>query len=245
MDELINLYKLQKTDSEINIIKNKIEKLPEKIAYEKKYYENEIIVKKLDELEKNHHDLSKKIKRDDEEAKTIEQKIEREEKRLYSGSITSPKELKSIQDEIASFKKRKDNFETDELELMEKLDELTNRLNKFNEQREKNEIELKKLKEEFDGINTNLRTKLNELLKKHESAKKIISTELLEKYNKIAEDKGGIAVARIINGDCSGCRVKLPFEEVETLNFNKELGRCPSCKRMLVPESIFIKDAKN
>lgn len=239
VEELINLYKLQQIDSELSIIKNKIDKLPEKIAYEKRYFENEVILKKLDELEKSRHELSRKIKRDDEEVKTIEQKINKEEKRLFSGSITNPKELKSIQDEIAILNKKKDSFETDELELMENLDEMTNIINNFIEQSKNNEIDIKKLKEEFDGINSNLEMRLTELSKERESAIKVVSGGLLEKYTDMIKNKGGIAVARIIDGDCSGCRVKLPFEEIETLNLNKELGRCPSCKRMLIPESIF------
>lgn len=244
VEELLNLYKLQEIDSEISVIKNKIDKLPEKISYEKRYFENEIILKKLDELEKSHHELSRKIKRDDEEVKTIEQKIDKEEKRLFSGSITNPKELKSIQDEIVILNKKKDSFETDELELMESLDEMKNRMNKFKEQTKKNEIDLIKLKEELDGINGKLETRFSQLSKEREIAKKVVSNGLLEKYNDMVKNKGGIAVARIINGDCSGCRVKLPFEEIETLNLNKELGRCPSCKRMLLPESIFEKNGK-
>ena len=54
----------------------------------------------------------------DLEVSGLTQKIETDEQRLYSGRVTNPKELASLQDEVASLKRWREKKEEDLLEAM-------------------------------------------------------------------------------------------------------------------------------
>ena len=71
-----------------------------------------IAKKQDDEIGREQHRL-------DGEIELIDQKIAKEEQRLFSGRRVQPKELSGLQAEVASLKKRKEGLEDQDLEVME------------------------------------------------------------------------------------------------------------------------------
>ncbi len=233
--ELELLEQLQNTDLEI-----------EKLEYEKEETfknsplpllkkELNSLNSKLGKLKQEENKISLAHKKADGELELLEQKISNEEKRLYSGTITNPKELKAINDEIASLERLKEKQEEEYLEvelLLEELNEAITFTEKSIKQKEKEiEGEKRRLKEvEEKTIN-----QVGKLKERVDELRKIIPAELLKIYDNCRLKLSRQVVARLSNGVCSGCQMEVHAEELDKiLNNPDKLATCPNCQRLLL-----------
>ncbi|AYO30305.1 hypothetical protein D2962_06440 [Biomaibacter acetigenes] len=119
------------------------------------------------------------------------------------------------------------------LKLMEELEDLKKTLSAEKQEivimkREYNQKRLKTL-EEIDKINLELE-RVNEEKKQ---LKNNISSELLDKYEKVKKQKKE-PVAFILNGKCSGCRMDVSVMVIREVNRHESLVYCESCGRILI-----------
>ena len=63
-----------------------------------------------------------------------------------------------------------------------------------------------------------------------------IPADLIALYEKIRIDGGGVGAAHLHRGQCQGCRLQLPPNEIEALRATPEdeVVRCEECRRILV-----------
>ncbi|WP_020676990.1 zinc ribbon domain-containing protein [Geopsychrobacter electrodiphilus] len=66
-----------------------------------------------------------------------------------------------------------------------------------------------------------------------DSLAKDLPKSLLSKYQRIFTRRGGLAVARVIEGACLGCNMQLPPQQYNRLQRGTELQSCPHCNRLL------------
>ena len=66
-----------------------------------------------------------------------------------------------------------------------------------------------------------------------DSLAKDLPNSLLSKYQRIFSRRGGLAVARVVDGACLGCNIQLPPQQYNRLHQGKELQSCPHCNRLL------------
>lgn len=165
--------------------------------------------------------------------KGIDDKIKKFEKELYGGKVVNPREVESINREIAMLKRQRGETDVRILELWEivppakakadesqkKIDELKGQLKQF----QKGVLETKtKLEQEF----------------KSASAQRAplatgIPAGLLAKYDSIRNRHGGIGMARIQNnGSCGSCGTRLPTKVIEDVKDDRTVT-CESCHRIL------------
>src|SRR5690606_9298701 len=80
------------------------------------------------ELQRQHDELAKEQKRIEDEVALVETKRAEVDKTLYSGTVTSPRELQALQDELGSLQRRQRQLEDKVLELMEQIEPLVEQL---------------------------------------------------------------------------------------------------------------------
>ena len=169
----------------------------------------------------------------DGEIAGLNAKIAPEEKRLYDGSVKNPKELTSIQHELDNLKQRRGEFEDVLLSVMDRIENLDRdrrRCTKLIEQ-------LEERWEKFQGELKHEAKRLNDAIVKAEAKrgaqKATIPPRSLFLYEDLRRRKGGMAVARINAGNCTGCRLTIP-ETVRRKAFSSStLAQCPNCERIL------------
>ena len=66
-----------------------------------------------------------------------------------------------------------------------------------------------------------------------DSLAKDLPNTLLSKYQRIFSRRGGLAVARVVEGACLGCNMQLPPQQYNRLHRGNELQSCPHCNRLL------------
>ncbi len=160
-------------------------------------------------------------------------RIQPEEKRLYDGSVRNPKELTNIQHEVELLKEQRSKLEDELLDIMSRL-EVAER--EFGDA-EKRLVQREALWEKEQGELKHEAKKLGDLLvraeAKREAQKIKVNPRILNTYEVVRKQRGGVAVAHVQGGNCGGCRVQIP-EAIRRKAFSADqVAQCPNCERIL------------
>lgn len=58
--------------------------------------------------------------------------------------------------------------------------------------------------------------------------------ELIERYERLKKQKGGIGAAKLEDGRCSVCSIELNAGQLNKLKHGPDIGICPNCRRLIV-----------
>lgn len=166
----------------------------------------------------------------------VRQRSMRDQQRLDSGAVTSPKDLESLQSEIASLARRQQNLEDIVLEIMERNEaastrvaELQDRVGSVQAKAEDAVARRARATEELD-------TEQARLVKERELIAGSVPEDLLKLYDKLRAQQGGVGAARLFQRRCEGCRLELNITELNEIRAAapSEVQRCENCRRILV-----------
>ena len=180
--------------------------------------------------------IQREEKRIEHDVGSLEQRIAAEEKRLYDGSVANPKELSSIQAEIANLRKRKSRLEDEELEQMERREEIEGQLPPLEKELAEARDRLEEIRESSKRELVEIGANLEERRANREGIAGGIEGELLDLYEDLRGTKKGIGVAALRDGVCLGCHEKLPAMAVDRLKKEQGIRRCDNCRRILIIE---------
>jgi hypothetical protein len=231
---LLRLLDLQAEDSEIKRLNERRAALPEaaRLAEVKDHLAEldsdlAIAKKQDDEIGREQHRL-------DGEIELIDEKIAKEEQRLFSGAVSNPKELGALQAEVASLKKRKSGLEDEDLEVMEQKESSAATLARLTTEQQA----LSKEADELGQKVSELTAEIDTALEAHNAARSQIAPQIpddiLALYDKVRAAKAGVGAAVLEAGTCQGCHTKLPQVEYEKIRAEGGLQRCDNCRRILV-----------
>lgn len=229
------LLEVQQLDTEMLELKREIEGLEEKHRLAELLEElgrsGDSQAGKEEELEELEH-RQHKI---DGELDLLSTKVKKEEGKLFSGTIMNPKELSNIQAEILSLRKKRDEMETEDLELMEGIDRMR--------------LEVKGAKEASreaysreqgarDAYNMELaegEARLKDLERERDELLKSLDEDVRGQYERLLKEKGGLAVVRIDQGrNCGGCHIEFSRTQIDRFQHEEGIFRCEYCRRILV-----------
>ncbi len=180
--------------------------------------------------------FSREQKRLEDEAALITARIDRENLRLYDGTVTAHKDLQAIQDEIKTLGRRRSDIEDNVLEAMEQgepldaqLAELDQKLANVDERRDE---ATKSLGESEAAIDAEVEVERAQ----RTEAVGVVEASLVELYETSRADCGGIGICRLIDKTCQGCHLTLPAVEYDRVRKEPEgtIVRCGECNRILV-----------
>ncbi len=146
---------------------------------------------------------------------------------LYGGRVSNPKELASLQDDIASLSRARDRLEDTILELLEQVEALKRldaaRLAALRELEQRLSAHLTEFETARDRLDAEI------ALRSAQRAERasIVDPRLLKKYESIAAQEAGIGMVAIVGGHCGGCRNDVPAQFVSRIR----LGRVVTCER--------------
>lgn len=164
----------------------------------------------------------------------IDDKVAREEQRLFSGAVSNPKELSALQAEIGMLKRRRAALEDELLEVMVQSETATETRERLEAEHSELESAARELRAAVDELTGDLDAQLAEHSARREAIAAELPADLLELYDKVRAQKGGVGAARLENGTCQGCHTKLPAKEVEHLRAAGGVQRCDNCRRILI-----------
>ena len=162
-------------------------------------------------------------------------KIDQNQKKLYSGSVTNPKDLEDLQLESESLNKYLSVLEERQLEAILEMEEAENDFNNASS-------EVAVIKSKMESELTELTTEIKDLdhsITEAEAQKSsfLSSNDIpdLQTYLSLRKSSGGIAVTLMISSSCSSCGANIPSAIAQEARSPVKLAFCPTCKRILHP----------
>ncbi len=158
-------------------------------------------------------------------------KTKAHDEQLYSGRIKNPKELSYLQHEAQVLKAKRDQLETQALEIMDQIEQAESNVatlsREFTQVEKEWRSQQQQLAEEIDQ----LQKKLVELKQKRQALSADVALASVELYEKLRRQKGQ-AVAKVAQGVCHGCRISLSSSEMQQVR-GGNLVQCSSCGLIL------------
>lgn len=187
------------------------------------------------EVEGTRRELARLQQRLEDDITSINDKAAQHDKTLYSGTIGNPRELQTLQDEIASLKRRVSQLEDQELELMEQIEPLDADLARLAAERTALDDRAASLRVQIAEDEVAIEAELATVRAEREALVADVEPALLAEYEQLRPHAGGIAIARLTGGSCGGCHLALSAVEVARIKKlpSEEPVHCEECGRLL------------
>jgi len=230
MNQAFQLFQLQKIDSQLDVIENRLNEIAKILDADETLKQAEAAVhQKQQEL----HEEKIAMQRIDDSVQAQKIKIETSSVALYGGKIQNPKELQDLQNEVSSLKKHQAVLEDQELEAMLRYDQLELDLKQAMENQKLSQGEVAEKQSKMLGEQFQF-TKTKEKLQAERAAVvPSILPENLEVYLKLRKTKRGVAVASVTEEACTGCGSNLTPAEWQAARSPRQVAYCSSCGRIL------------
>jgi uncharacterized protein len=162
-------------------------------------------------------------------------KRETTEKRLYSGSVTNPKELNDMQNEIASLKKWLEELEDRTLEAMVEVEDAETVLAESQAVLEKIMNNVAAENKDLLYEKQRLESEVNKSQQKRIDAVNNVDEANLKLYEALRPQKANQPIAYLHPDDtCSMCGIRQMGIVTKEIRRGEEIIYCRNCKRILV-----------
>lgn len=235
-DVQLRLLDLQELDTALDRLAHRRRTLPELAeieAYEARLNElRDDIVRAETELT----DVEREQRKIENDVDVVRTRMARDQQRLDTGAVSHAKELESLRHELSSLAKRQGDLEDLVLEQMERREGIETTLATLRGERDAvtadREAAAGRRDETFGSIDADTATKRSE----REGVAKEIPEDLLALYEKVRASSGGQGAAPLLRGQCQGCHLSLPPNDLAAFRAapEDEVLRCEECRRILV-----------
>lgn len=182
------------------------------------------------------HALRSAQKEAEDHASLLEDKAAEVERSMYDGSVTSPKELESLQAEHRMLKAHQSEHEDRAIELMEQAEPVEEELAEHASTIESLEAAVGSVEQRIIVAEAEIDAEVAQVGVERETAATGVPTEVMDAYSTLRRQLGGIGAARLSGARCEGCHLEIPSAQLEELRHAAPdaLITCPECFRILV-----------
>lgn len=167
------------------------------------------------------------------EVQDADEKIKRTDKRLYGGTVKSPKELMNLEEELQRLKTRRGSTEDRLLALLEAAEKAQETAKARATELEIAERTWQQEQKRLAGEQARLKKEIASLESRRQAAAGLVAAPTLALYEELRAARQGQAVARVGARTCMGCRISLPETDFRRAVRGDELIQCPNCRRFL------------
>ncbi|MDX6355314.1 MAG: uncharacterized protein QOF98_2217 [Streptomyces sp.] len=181
-------------------------------------------------------DTAREQTKAEQDVDQVRQRSVRDQQRMDSGNLTSPKDLENLQREISSLAKRQSDLEDVVLEVMERREDAATRATEFAGRVESLEAKATEAGERKSAALAALDAEGFAAAKDRETLAAGLPADLLKLYDKLRAQQGGVGAARLYQKRCEGCRLELNITELNEVRAAPAdtVVRCENCSRILV-----------
>lgn len=230
MSESLNLFRLQKLDSEIDRTRARLDEIDKALSedkrlkntnkkFEKAQQEAKIIRIKLNQIE------------DKVEAQRIKRKTTQDA--LFGGKVKNPKELQDLEMESEALKRYISQLEEEQFEAMIEFETAEGNLNAAQQDLEVIKGLLIQENASFKGEQNMLNESLSRLLREKDAVQQSIPPKNQSLYQQLRDSRRGTAVASVLDGGCGICGQPLTPADLQTIRSSTGVVFCPTCGRIL------------
>ncbi|AXI81260.1 zinc ribbon domain-containing protein [Peterkaempfera bronchialis] len=235
----IRLLDLQALDSRLDQLAHRRRSLPEHAEIEKASADHTALRDLVVAAETQLGDTAREQTKAEQDVEQVRARAVRNQQRLDSGAITSPKDLENLQHEIGSLAKRQSDLEDVVLEVMERLESAQGRVTELTARLEHASVVLDEAVTRRDAGYAEIDADAAKVARDRETVAAVIPADLMKLYTRLREQQGGIGAARLYQRRCEGCRVELSTADINEIKAQPKdaVVRCENCGRILIRTS--------
>jgi uncharacterized protein len=180
-------------------------------------------------------DLDRELSRAERDVEQVRARIDKDNQRLDAGQVSNARELESLQNEVASLRKRQDDLEEVVLDLMERREAAQALRDGAGAEAETVGAETAAVTARRDAALAEIDEQAAKAVAGRAAAAADVPADLLALYDRIRASSG-LGAAALRRGQCDGCREMLSTVELNAIRAAAadEVIRHEECRRILV-----------
>jgi predicted nucleic acid-binding Zn-ribbon protein len=236
MTVLEQLLTVQEHDTHLDQLHHRRETLPERAALAEQRRALAALDAETIGVQEQRDSVGRDQKRVEDEVASVEAKAAEVDKKLYSGTITSPRELQGFQDDLESLRRRQRQLEDEVLAFMEQIEPLDDDLAARATRRAEMVAEEHSRSTALTDAEAAVDAEIDEATTARASDAESIPADVLDRYDRLRKQHDGVAIARLLGNQCGGCHLTLSAVEVDRIKHESPdaLIYCEECGRLLV-----------
>ncbi|MHB1431210.1 MAG: zinc ribbon domain-containing protein [Streptosporangiaceae bacterium] len=239
--EQLRLLELADIDAEIARIEHRRAGLPEHQQIADLQARDADLRDSIAELTARGSDLGREQAKAEADVEQVRSRIDRDRQRLDGGLVSSPRELENLQSEVESLHRRQADLEEIVLEVMERREAAQASLEQATADRAAAGEELAAVTARRDQTLAELAGQSDDAAGRRAGVIADVPADLLELYEKLRPQHGGVGAAALRKRRCTGCNLTMNTVDLNAIRAAPadEVLRCEECRRILVrtPES--------
>lgn len=230
------LLDLQAIDTAIGQLEHRVKTLPEHALLVEKQARRQALGQELVAADTVLSDATNAQTRAEADLVPVRERLARDQKAVDSGTITDPKTLTSMVDEIAHLTARISTLEDEELELMEAVETAQAARDRIAAERGAVEDEMRALIASRDAAAKDLQADVADRQKARAAVAADIPGALVDLYEKVRVRAGGTGAAALQGHRCAGCGLEATQSDYDRYISAPadDIVRCEECDRILV-----------
>ncbi|MDY0815016.1 zinc ribbon domain-containing protein [Kitasatospora purpeofusca] len=232
----IRLLDLQAFDSKLDQLAHRRRSLPEHAEIDRVNADHAALKDLVIAAQAQLGDTTRELTKAEQDVEQVRSRAARNQQRLDSGAITSPRDLENLQHEIGSLAKRQGDLEDVVLEIMERLESAQTRVTELTARLEHSTVVLTEAEGRRDAAYAAIDAEVEKVGREREAVAAVVPADLMKVYTKLRETQGGVGAARLFQRRCEGCRTEFSITELNSIKAEPadKVVRCENCSRILV-----------
>lgn len=234
-EALTLLLEVQRHDTALERLNFRLRELEERRSLDELGARRAKLEDRIGELAARQSELARRQQEIERHVEAHAERIGVIEARMREGA--GFREVEAMSEETASLSRQRRALEDDELEVMERLEELEHELGPLEEERARILEEESSLAERLAAAEAEIGIEAAAVASERAELASRLPAALTATYERLRERLGGTGAAKLVDGTCSGCHLRLPSSERERIAHAApgEVVFCEQCGRILVP----------
>ena len=235
--DLEALLVVQEHDTALDRLRHRRESLPERAQLEAQLAEQRRAEGARAAVQAQRDEVHSQERRLDDETRAIQSHADDVNTKLYSGTVTSPRELQAMQADIEMLKRQISDLEDEELDVMEQRETLDTQLATIDSALTDLGESIGKLREVIGVAEREIDEETANESKARAEAAAPIPESLVRDYEKRRAQNRGAGAARLVGTTCQACHLTIPSTEAEQIRraAGADVAYCDNCGAILVP----------
>jgi uncharacterized protein len=232
----LRLLELADLDAELGRLEHRRRSLPEHAELSQLELRDRELRDEIATVEAREGDLKREQAKADADVEQVRSRIGRDRTRLDAGQVNSPRELENLQSEIESLLRRQSDLEDVELDVMERLEAAQSRLKEAGAERAAIGTDLEAVTARRDVALAEIGSLSGVAAERRAAVVAEEPAELIDLYERLRVQHGGVGAAALRRGQCQGCHLSLNTVDLNAIRAAAadDVLRCEECRRILV-----------
>jgi uncharacterized protein len=236
----LRLLELADLDTELTRLDNRTRTLPEAAEVDRIDARDAELHDAIVAAQTSEKDLAREQAKAEADVEQVRSRAARDRQRMDAGQVSSPRELESLQSEIASLERRQSELEDVELEVMERREAAQKAAEALTAERAELTASRQVVAARRDELLGELAGQSGKAAGERAGVATEIPGDVLALYERM-RTQHGVGAAALHGGRCEGCHLTLNTVDLNRIRAADadEVLRCEECRRILVrtPES--------